>query len=175
MKRTRPITPFWLTLQVLLLALAGPIVNRAEGGLAAGESPLNGKSGPTAVPIASESAFFTRPAGACSLAEAARLIRDDTRALALVDARLYELIASALDDYMQAAAHRRRFGVNLLPVMDLDDRRPEELRAALQSWHAAKPDLEGVLFVGNIKLPSFFLPRADIHSVRLWQIGRAHV
>ena len=168
MKQTGPITPFWLTLQVLLLALAGPIVNRAAGGPAAGESPLNGKSGPAAVTPASESAFFTRPAGACSLAEAARLIRDDARALALVDARLYDLIAPALDDYLEAAAHRRRFDVTLLSVMDLDDRRPEELRAALQSWHAAKPKLEGVLFVGNIKLPSFFLPRADIHSVRLW-------
>jgi hypothetical protein len=85
-----------------------------------------------------------------------------------VDARLYELIAPALDGYLEAAAHRRQFGVTLLPIVDLDDRRPEELRAALQSWHAAKPELEGVLFVGNIKLPSFFLPRADIHSVRLW-------
>ena len=168
MVQLRTETPSWLTLGVLLLALVDQAVNGAAGGLAAGESPLSGKSGPAAVPPAPESAFFTRPAGACPLAAAARLIRDDTCALALVDARLYELIAPALDDYLEATAHRRRFGVTLLPVLDLDDRRPEELRAALQSWHAAKPELEGVLFVGNIKLPSFFLPRADIHSTRLW-------
>jgi hypothetical protein len=85
-----------------------------------------------------------------------------------VDARLYELIAPALDGYLEAAARRRQFGIALLPVLELDDRRPEELRAALHGWHAAKQELEGALFVGNIKLPSFFLPRADIHSVRLW-------
>ena len=168
MKRTRPITPSWLTLCVLLLAMGGPTVNGTAGGMAATESSLSGKTDPGTAPPGTGSVFFTPPAGAYSLATAVRLIRDDARALALVDARLYELIAPALDDYLEAAAHRRQFGVTLLPIVDLDDRRPEELRAALQSWHAAKPELEGVLFVGNIKLPSFFLPRADIHSVRLW-------
>ena len=56
----------------------------------------------------------------------------------------------------------------LLPILALDDRRPEEVRAALQRWHTARPGVEGVLFVGNLKLPSFFMPRADIHSTRLW-------
>ena len=33
-----------------------------------------------------------------------------------------------------------------------------------------RPDLrlEGILFVGNVKLPSFFMPRADTPSTRLW-------
>jgi hypothetical protein len=168
MRRTRLISASWLTLRVLLLALVGPTLSGAAGGLTAGEGSLNGKAEPAAAPRQSHSAFFTPPAGDCSLATAVRSIPDDTRALALVDARLYKLIAPALDDYLDAAARRRQFGVALLPVTGLDDRRPEAVRAALQSWHAARPKLEGVLFVGNIKLPSFFLPRADIQSVRLW-------
>jgi hypothetical protein len=168
MKRTRLTALSWLTLRVLLLAMVGPTVKGAAGGLAAGETSSSGKADPAAAQPRAGSAFFTPPTGACSLAAAARLIRDDTRALALVDARLYELIAPALDGYLEAAARRRQFGIALLPILDLDDRRPEELRAALHGWHAAKPKLEGALFVGNIKLPSFFLPRADIHSVRLW-------
>ena len=157
-----------LMLSVLILALPGSTVNGAAGGLAAGENSSSGKADPAVAPPETGGAFFTPPAGARSLATAARLIRDDARALALVDARLYELIGPALDDYLAAAARRRQFGIGLLPILDLDNRRPEEVRAALQSWHAAKPELEGVLFVGNIRLPSFFLPRADIHSVRLW-------
>ena len=82
-------------------------------------------------------AFFTPPTGVCSLAAAPGLIRDDTRAVAIVDARLYELIAPALEEYLEAAALRRRFGITLLPILSLDDQRPDQVRAALQSWHVA--------------------------------------
>lgn len=108
------------------------------------------------------------PAGACTLATAAAQIPDDARALIILDSRLHEFIAPALREYAEAAVRRRRFAIAVMPILALDDQRPEEVRAALQSWHAARPRLEGVLFAGNIKLPSFFLPRADIHSVRLW-------
>jgi len=142
-------------LSVLILALPGSTVNGAAGGLAPGENSSSAKVDPAVAPPETGGAFFTPPAGARSLATAAASIRDDVHALALVDARLYELIGPALDDYLAAAARRRQFGIGLLPILDLDDRRPEEVRAALQSWHAAKPELEGVLFVGNIKLPSY--------------------
>jgi hypothetical protein len=168
MKRTRPTTLSWLTLPLLLLAVVGPTAKGASDGLAAGEVSSSSKAGPATAPPRTGSAFFTPPATACSLATAARLIRDDTRALALVDVRLYQLIAPSLEGYLEASARRRQFGIAVLPILKLDDRRPEELRAALHGWHTANPQLEGALFVGNIKLPSFFLPRADIHSVRLW-------
>ena len=168
MKPTRSVAYIWLTLQVVLLALIVLTVKGSASRATAGELPLRQRTDHPAAPTPSGGAFFTPPTGACSLATTLRLIRDDTRALAIVDARLYELIAPALNGYLEAAASRRRFGITLLPILALDDQRPDQLRAALQSWHAAKPGLEGVLLVGNIKLPSFFLPRADIHSVRLW-------
>ena len=92
----------------------------------------------------------------------------DTRALVLVDARLYRLMASDLLTYTEAAAARRKFPIALLPVVGLDDQRPPETRRVIQGWKAARPELEGILFVGNVKLPSFFMPRADTPSTRLW-------
>jgi len=95
-------------------------------------------------------------------------ILNDTRALVIVDSRLYKLIAPDLLAYTRAAAARRKFPIAVLPIVGLDDRRPGEVRRAIQSWQAGRPGLEGILFVGNVKLPSFFLPRADTPSTRLW-------
>ncbi|MCX6922060.1 MAG: hypothetical protein NT154_02395 [Verrucomicrobia bacterium] len=157
-----------LTFHMALVALIAPAVRSAAGEVNAGEVPASAKTNQSAAQLPAGGAFFTPPTGACSLAQALPSIREDTRALAVVDARLYELIAPALSNYLEAAARRRQFRITLLPILSLDDQRPDQLRAALQSWHAAKPALEGVLFVGNVKLPSFFSPRGDIRSVRLW-------
>jgi hypothetical protein len=56
----------------------------------------------------------------------------------------------------------------VVPILGLDDRRPEEVRRAIRDWRVARPGLEGILFVGNVKLPSFFMPRPDTPSTRLW-------
>jgi hypothetical protein len=92
----------------------------------------------------------------------------DARALVLVDTRLHPLIAPELSAYVQAASARRKFAIAVLSIMGLDDCRPPEIRGAIQSWHAERPKVEGILFVGNVKLPSFFMPRGDTLSVRLW-------
>ncbi|MGO8691214.1 MAG: hypothetical protein ACLQLG_16450 [Thermoguttaceae bacterium] len=92
----------------------------------------------------------------------------DAHALVLVDARLYELISPELSAYVQAAEARRKFTITVLPLVGLDDCRPPQVREAMQKWHAERPKVEGVLFVGNVKLPSFFMPRGDTLSVRLW-------
>jgi formylglycine-generating enzyme required for sulfatase activity len=108
------------------------------------------------------------------LAEAPKLdaalghIPADARALVLVDARLHPLIAPDLSAYVQAASARRKFAIAVLPIAGLDDCPPAEIRAAIHSWHAERPKVEGILFVGNVKLPSFFMPRGDTLSARLW-------
>jgi hypothetical protein len=114
---------------------------------------------------AAPSASPTRPIG---LGAALGQIPGDTRALVIVDARLHALIAPDLEAYIRAAAARRKFRIALLPLVGLDDAQPPEVRRAIQGWRRARPDLEGILFVGNVKLPSFFLPRADTPSTRLW-------
>jgi hypothetical protein len=168
MKQSGLIALSWPSVCLLLLGLPGSTSHGATSRLAPAANTPSREADPAAARPKTTAAFFTAPVEACTIATALQSIQDETRAVTLVDARLYKLIAPTLNDYMQAAAQRRRFGIALLPIVGLDDCRPEELRRALQSWHAARPGLEGVLFVGNIKLPSFFLPRADIHSVRLW-------
>jgi hypothetical protein len=95
-------------------------------------------------------------------------IPKDTRALILLDARLYKLLATDVLDYARAASARRKFVIAVVPILGLDDRRPEEIRSAIRDWRTARPGLEGILFVGNVKLPSFFMPRPDTPSTRLW-------
>jgi hypothetical protein len=92
----------------------------------------------------------------------------EARALVLVDTRMYDLIAPDLSAYVRAASARRKFEIALLPIVGLDDCRPPELRQAIQGWHAARPKVEGIVYVGNIKIPSFFMPRGDVPSSRLW-------
>ena len=91
--------------------------------------------------------WFTPPTGVCTLTSSLDLISDEARALIVLDDRLHEIIAPALNEYAAAAAQRRRLAIVVIPIQALDDQRPEQVRAALQSWHAAKPRLEGVLFV----------------------------
>ncbi len=90
------------------------------------------------------------------------------RALVVIDPRLHRLIEPQLNDYVQAAQTRRAFPIATLPIEGIDDWQPPRIRAAIAQWLAANPKLEGILFVGNIKLPSFFMPRADLPSTRLW-------
>lgn len=167
MKATKTVAGLWLGALVvsgtLVCARGGAVAGRMDG------SPsLTGGNERSATGPPAGSRFFVPPTGAGTLALAARFIPEDARALIILDARLHEQVGPALHDYAAAAARRRRFVIAVVPIVGLDDERPEQVRAALQSWCAARPSLEGVLFVGNIKLPSFFLPRADIHSVRLW-------
>jgi alpha-L-fucosidase len=122
-----------------------------------GVQPLPGEFGPS-IP----------PPQPTALDSALRLVSEQTRALVLLDARLHKLIASDLSSYIEAASARRGFRITVLPIVNLDDYRPPDLRRAIQGWKVTRPRLEGILFVGNVKLPSFFMPRADTPATRLW-------
>ena len=100
----------------------------------------------------------------------AALGRVPTAALAvvLVDARLDALLAGEISAYVEAAQRRRKFPIARVAVEGLDDAWPADLRKALTDLKQTHPKLEGVLLVGNVKLPSFFMPRPDVPSVRLW-------
>jgi hypothetical protein len=161
MTKTPPSLPGLLGAVLSLLALSALLAVVPPPLLA--DTPAGSPGGKPA-----GSNFFVPPTQACPLDSATAAIPAEARALILLDSRLHELIAPALHDYARAAARRRRFVITTLPIPGLDDQSPAQVRSALQSWHSARPGLEGILFVGNIKLPSFFLPRADIHSVRLW-------
>jgi len=91
-----------------------------------------------------------------------------TRALVVLDTRLYRLIEAELTAYVRAAEARRGFHIAIQPVDGIDDWAPPQVRTAVSKWIAAHSKLDGILFVGNVKLPSFFMPRADLPETRLW-------
>jgi len=89
-------------------------------------------------------------------------------ALVVVDARLHSLVKDELNSYVRAAEERRGIPVGIVSIDGIDDWKPPQVRAAISNWLKQYPKLEGVLMVGNIKLPSFFMPRADLPETRLW-------
>ncbi|MFI5379547.1 MAG: hypothetical protein ACHRHE_09635 [Tepidisphaerales bacterium] len=99
---------------------------------------------------------------------AADTIPAETRALVVLDTRLHRLIQPELTAYVRAAEARRGFRITIMAVEQIDDWQPPRVRAAISGWLASAPKLEGILFVGNVKLPSFFMPRADLPETRLW-------
>lgn len=90
------------------------------------------------------------------------------RALMLVDPRLKALLSTELEQYRAAASARRGFAIELRAVSGIDDFSPAAVRSYVAAEKAANPTLEGVLYVGNIKLPSFYKNRADILDTRLY-------
>ncbi len=92
----------------------------------------------------------------------------DARAIVAVDARLHALLADDLAAWTKAASARRKFPIAILPVDGLDDLAPPDVRKRIGEWRSTCPKLEGVVLIGNVKFPSFFMPRADTPSTRYW-------
>jgi hypothetical protein len=77
------------------------------------------------------------------------------KAVMLVDGRLYGRLAPRIDQYRQAAQLRRGFGIALHVIDGIDEWPYVLVRSYLQQQRAGAPGLEGVVVMGNIKLPSF--------------------
>jgi hypothetical protein len=90
------------------------------------------------------------------------------KAMILVDQRLYNLLSTEITDYRNRAQQRRGFSIDLRAVSGIDDWAPATVKSYVASARAQNPSLEGVLFMGNIKLPSFYKPRADIAQTRIY-------
>jgi hypothetical protein len=90
-----------------------------------------------------------------------------TRALILVDQRLYDLVGGTLEQYRALAQARRGFGIGLRVVAGIDDWRHDQVKTYIRSERTSNPQIDGVLFVGNIKLPSFYKSRNDTNFTRL--------
>jgi hypothetical protein len=90
------------------------------------------------------------------------------KALLLVDDRLSGLLATELEQYRAAASARRGFQIEIRSLSGIDDWTSETVRNYVKNARTANPAIEGVLYVGNIKLPSFYKIRADSADVRLY-------
>ncbi len=89
------------------------------------------------------------------------------RALMLIDSRLYSRLSTKVDQYRSLAAQRRGFGIALQVIDGIDDWGFATVKSHIQQQRSLDPALEGVLFIGNIKLPSFFQSRTDTADTRL--------
>jgi hypothetical protein len=90
------------------------------------------------------------------------------RAMILVDARLYAQLATNIDQYKALAEARRGFAIDLRRDQQFDEWTYTAIKNYIVSARTANPSLEGVLFIGNIKLPSFYKARIDLSLTRLY-------
>jgi hypothetical protein len=116
---------------------------------------------PTATPRTTATA---RPTATATIAPTAT---SAPHALILIDQRLYAYVATLVDQYRSLAAARRGFDISLRVVNGLDDWRFDQVKSYIVTERNGNPLLEGVLFVGNIKLPSFYKSRNDSNFTRL--------
>src|SRR5262245_1494077 len=86
----------------------------------------------------------------------------EPRARVVSEDRLHRLLQSELAAGVKLAEARRGFAIRVQSVDGIDDWEPPKVRSAISQWLASNSELEGILFVGNIKLPSFFMPRPDL-------------
>lgn len=89
------------------------------------------------------------------------------QAIMLIDQRLYANVSTLIDQYRSLAAARRGFEIGLRVVNGIDDWRYDQVRSYLVTERQNNPTLEGVLFIGNIKIPSFYKSRNDSNLTRL--------
>jgi hypothetical protein len=90
------------------------------------------------------------------------------KAMILVDSRLYAQLGTYIDQYKALAEARRGFAVDLRRDQTFDAWTYAAVKNYIVSARTANPQLEGVLFMGNIKLPSFYKVRADNPGTRLF-------
>jgi hypothetical protein len=95
-------------------------------------------------------------------------VASNAHAMVLVDARLSSLLSSELATYVQKASTARGFAIDLRVLNGLDDWKYADVKSYIIAERSENPALEGVLLVGNIKLPTFYKPRADILDTRVY-------
>ncbi len=75
-------------------------------------------------------------------------------AAVLIDDRLYKLIKPQLDKYINYARIQRGFGILIDSYNGMDDLSFVQIKDRISNLRSNNPSFEGVLFVGNIKIPS---------------------
>lgn len=91
------------------------------------------------------------------------------KSVVLVDQRLYSLLGDKIDRYIELAAKRRGFGILLDANKNLDDYHYTQVRDLIMYYYEKYAGIDGVLFIGNIKPPTFYKTRSDILQVRYYQ------
>ena len=80
----------------------------------------------------------------------------------LIDSRLYTKMKKEIARYISAAEKRRGFAILVRSIDGIDDWTHQQVKQYLTDLKNTTPSVEGILFMGNIKVPTFYKPRADI-------------
>jgi len=89
------------------------------------------------------------------------------RALILVDERLSSRLGTRINDYLNLAAQKRGFGIALHVISGIDEWHYDFVKSYIKTQRSGATNLEGVLLIGNIKLPTFFQSRTDSADTRI--------
>jgi hypothetical protein len=93
---------------------------------------------------------------------------NDYRAIVLIDEQLYHVLSGLVDSYLRRATARNNFKIGLHTIHGVDSWSYARVKDYLiRMRDTIYPSLEGVLFIGNIKIPSFYKSRNDITLTRL--------
>ncbi len=136
---------------------------------------------PSASPVPSSTPTSPSPSGSPTPAPSASPVPSSTpvvspspslvpsalKSAVLIDSRLYEKIKTEVDSYIGLAKARRGFDIAIDSVSGIDDWSYTQVKDHIKALKIQYPGLEGVLLIGNIKMPSFYKPRADLTSVEL--------
>ena len=92
----------------------------------------------------------------------------NAKAMVLVDSRLYAQLATQIDQYKAFAEARRGFAIDLRKDQQFDSMTFSAVKQYIVNARTLNPAIEGVLFIGNVKLPSFYKTRMDNALTRLF-------
>ena len=74
------------------------------------------------------------------------------KAMVLVDKRLQNLLHREIDNYISSVEYDRGFDLDLRIIDGIDDWTAPDVKSLIKDVKALNTDLEGVLFVGNIRI-----------------------
>lgn len=108
------------------------------------------------------------PTGVEATGTAAQAVTGSAQAMVLIDSRLYQALKPLVDQYVSRAETRRGFPIQVNSVDHLDDYPYYAVHDYIVQQRTTNPSIRGVLFMGNIKLPTFYKVRADIPENRIY-------
>ena len=91
---------------------------------------------------------------------------NEVKALVLIDNGLYNKLNPEVDEYIALAQSRRKFLIARDSNKLVDNYSFLQVRELVKNYRKEYPALEGVLFIGDIELPTFYKNRDDLLDVR---------
>ena len=91
----------------------------------------------------------------------------DVKAAIFVDKRLYKELSGEINTYRYKASQKRQYNISLQVFDDIDDWQYPQIHDYIANqYFNLMNELDGILFIGNIKMASFYSCRGDNTQTR---------